>query len=117
MPRSDRRLFQFGLRELLCSVTLMALGTGLIVQASNLPSQLMLIALLIGGATIGAGVLLPIRRTGLGAILGFVVTIFVIFALAHLVWTAARNNGLLTQQSRPINPQGQLRLTVRPTQS
>jgi hypothetical protein len=94
-----RRWFQFGLRELLWSVTLMALGTGLIVQAFDLPSQLTLIALLIGGAIIGAGVLLPIRRPGLGAILGFVVMIFVILGLAYLVWISARNNGLLTQQN------------------
>ena len=69
---------RFSLRRLLIATTLIAVGIGLL----QLPANLFTIAF--GGPLIGAGVLTPLRRPWVGALLGLVLTPF--GAVAYTLW-------------------------------
>ena len=74
---------QFSLKRMFASVTLLAIGMAMLVflfrhvpRVPPLADELLFLA---GGATIGAAILLPVKRAWLGAILGL--TILVLFQL------------------------------------
>ncbi len=89
--RGGVRATQFSLKRLFASTALVAGGLAIVVSLSTYqydvrPSLRDIITALLwlcGGMMIGAGLLLPFRRTTLGLVLGFVVQ-FLLLAVAFL---------------------------------
>jgi hypothetical protein len=81
MSALNRRWFQFSLKDVLLGIAIA--GTGLAgfigiwkraESERDIPIQLLCGLLYGSGALIGAGLFIPLKKAGLGAILGFVLT-------------------------------------------
>ena len=69
----DRQFFQFSLRRFFSSMTLIAVGVGLICymfSGEGSSGLLFAVEWLLGGVCIGAGIFNPFRKPILGAFLG-----------------------------------------------
>jgi hypothetical protein len=80
---------RFSLKRFLVSITLVAIGIGILMWVLSPKDSIEVFALgmpmwLVGGVMIGAGVFAPFRLTLWGAVLGFLVQL-VIFLLFFLV--------------------------------